>query len=443
MNARLAVVLACGAVIALLAVACTDTGEGIAQPDPNANSAIINQYIYGEPRGATSLWYFDVDTDGSIFFGGLVNGENRIGRISPDGELEWTRSFEGIRSLSLIPSPFDSDEKALIAAGGVDTTGDGVSDFGRVSVFSRSGELSKQWAIARPGFTLRINAVRPISAGLDQSRFFIAGGSKKDDIGHPFAAIVSIGADSTITIERDTILMDRADQFFWRAAYNGNESSPRFYVTCIPASGSDAVLCFDESLGIVWARSIQGGSDQERAHDMTFGDGTIFIVGETKVIKNAEEWCAGYVVSIGENGEFNWSKTEALSAYSDSYWGCCLYNGSLCAVGGYSECWWVNVNRWLGFGIVSLFNVESGEAIAHRTFGNKKYLSSFNHVVTAADRLILGGYTNEWFDNYGFQGWLVMADIDPANGLDRELEQINVDAASCKHRLPRDGETAR
>jgi hypothetical protein len=413
---------------------CTAKEEGVVQPYSAAsNGAIAGRAVFGAKESETFFRHMAFSDDGALYFYGLLNGVWSIGRIEIDGDIPWHKAQRFfVKGLCAFEASIGAGGQALAALSNSEKSALDEPTYGIIDVYDQNGTLIIHTLVEDPDYDIRIESLRLVSKTPGNATFFAAGGARKEDTTYPFCALFQVMSDSTISFIKKRIFINLPNQYFIKAAWNANESSPAYFVSSSAGSPKcpdwqssaagtcwdDSIVCIDDALGIVWSRTIApSNTAASDIRAIEYSDGTLYVIGEAETTKaDGQQWGTGLVASVAESGVINWSKSIILSELSDCYYDLAVYQGTLYAVGEYAFMVQYATNRCYGYALLSRFKLPSGDLESHSTFGGARYSSGFRAIKINGNSAICGGWTNWHLDDCWFQGWLVDINLSLLQG---------------------------
>jgi hypothetical protein len=141
------------------------------------------------------------------------------------------------------------------------------------------------------------------------------------------------------------------------------------------------------------------GAKDDTSTSTTYTDGTI--------PKDA------FISKLDTSGNIIWEKTysctEGNTDFNDAFEQIIINNDKMIAVGYSSYVKYTSINKLFRYGLISSYDIFSGNPIASYNFGNETYSSGINSLAIVNNQYYLGGFTKEtpneyfsWFLKYNF-----------------------------------------
>lgn len=411
----------------------TDDGEEeLKNPNPpTANHLIINAQAYGDPAKDSSIWDMDGNHTDGFYFIGIEDYAVSAGMMTGAGTAVWKQpiAYDPRYIMSVQTAGFTG----AIVVGAYDSDEDGHKDQGIATLIGSDGTVQDQLAVSDPEAPVWFNGV---TFGSD-SIFLCVGACNVNDVSYPFLSTLYLTADATLRAGSTAILTEFPGTLFldvvaddWTVNTQTGQISVRFYADGNTDAEADeyvtihSLRCPVDSLGnmeIVWSRNIIGYSGLKTSiytgKSITLADnGNLYLVGRTDINKESNPSGGGYwggclVASVTTGGTINWIKPIALSQYADYYY--CVYtdNLGLYAAGRYSSFLNTGTQRLFGYGLLSKFDLATGDAEYHLSFGDDQYRTAFNTLHVEGTTAWAAGWTHDHVNDGGCQAWFASIDL--------------------------------
>jgi uncharacterized membrane protein YgcG len=431
-----------------------NTTEKVNDNKPTGNSLILNQRLIGDTTKSNTIYRILEAGDGGFYFLGLQESNNVVGKLSASGIYLWTQKigFE-INSLALtkIATTSGSDRLAICGKN-------------IVSFFTLNGAFDKDIYINQPS-NVMINDIQSSGNGV-----YIIGSAEKNSVLYPIYGLVpynSVSSTSIVINTMDNLTGFEFRSFSHQAKSsiptsntgggetgdnsgipsaggtsggNGSDSGggiirgnggdvrqPYFSFICLGRqTTSDKVsikatlfsIVADKNQTIVWQRDLTTGSGFKSATragngTVTQKDGLLYAVGYTEQIKSNTPpngyWYSGLIACVkATDGSLIWQKAHSITNYNDGFARIYLTTNNEIFVSGEASNYYLNkTNKSFGYGLLARINASTGDMISYKTFGDETKYSGFNHLYIKDNQLFTVGFTNQNYDNSGFQAWFV------------------------------------
>ena len=368
-----------------------------------------------------------------FYYLGRDNTGLTMGTIDRSGQIDWIMSVEN-RVQNLLPVPGNEIglDDAVLSVGWIDSNGDGHGDKAFVRLAGVNGIEISEVIISRADATVWLNsidAIGPLS-------FIAVGGSKIDDIYHPFVATFGINPDSTLVLNNELIFSDVNGQFFTAVQVDEEQVSGNDFL-CYVSAG---VKSSSGSYGIA-VHAMTGSTIDPGAYDFTWTvdialdeplsiwtfvgslilyDGAVYLAGSADVEKESNlsdgYWEAGFVASVSTGGTMNWLNMFSVSTHSENYHGLYVADNRLYAVGEYDSYMKTSSGEVFGLAVISIFDAMTGDEIYHVGLGSDDYDSWFNWLIVEGTMAYCCGATNRYTIDGGSQAWFAEITLDNLGG---------------------------
>ena len=396
---------------------------------PSGNSLISVERMYSKLSIVSQL---SGNNSGSAYFWGFKGESCTIGKLNPGGSLSWTEGVPFLaRDLYRVPSSTGVISNGVMAVGLSESQSKKSSLDARISIFTADGALAGEtvYSIAGVDLWFRSLTIAP------HSSYVAVGGAEIDNVRYPFVAMFSVTPDGEISEPEAKVLTELPNVWFTEIeidpGYNPGATEASYFLTgyrCgtsepvqaitahkIRATGTDVALDWSVDL------TVFDGLDTWpcNGENLVLSNGNLYIVGATQVVKpkapgDGGLWVAGLVASVSSAGQLNWIKSVYLSRFADRYFSCFAKDGVLYAVGNYSSFVYPDSKRTFGYGLLSKFDLDTGDAFAHMSFGSDRYASGFSTAFPGTGTTLhIGGWTREFKSDGSYDGWY--AEISAGN----------------------------
>lgn len=406
-------------ILLLLLIAALLSGcEGedpIQLSNPNANDDILWQTVFGDANKESTIWHMVVDSELNVYFCGLINDKQCVGRIGTDGELDWSYDLQRAYGIRLTRFPTSSSDEAIIVCGGIDSDGDNRSNRGYIVILDKDGAPLLQEIIENDTCDVWLNDLEVTAVNPSGIVLVAGGGVRRNGIRYPYMNKIEISNNGEMKSLNDTVFVDLSNQYIWYMTWNNEPVQPAYFASVAQYSGDESIRCsvisVNDSLRVLWNVSPYPPGISRSYYDrIGYSAGTVFVVGESLVQRDNAYWWAGAVAALKESGDINWTKTIQLSEYDDVYLDLIIAEDTLFAVGYYSSVIEESTNHAYGYGLISKYDISNGEAVFHKTFGEHTCRSQFFASYLKDNRVFCGGLSRYFVENYWHQGWIMEAD---------------------------------
>ena len=411
----------------------TDNGgeEDYKNPNlPNANHLIINTQVYGDSEKESSIWDMDGNQTYGFHFIGIDDYVVSSGFLTGSGPPAWQQpvDYDPRYTLAVQSDRFNG----AIAVGAKDSDNDGYKDQGIATLITPDGTIQHQLAVTDASACVWFNGVTFFA----DSIFLCVGACNLLDSNYPFLSILFLTSDGTLRAGSKAILdnlpltlfldivpgvvlqENPAGRVFLDCYIDGNKSVDE--ATNITLHN---IRCPVDSLSnteIFWSRDIVAypGLDTQiyTGKSLTLGrNGNLYIAGRTDVNKDPSPsgggyWGGGLIASVSTAGEINWINPIVLSQYRENYY--CVYatDQELYAAGRYSSFLHTSTDQLFGYGLLSKFDLTSGDVEYHHSFGSELYSSFFNTLYVEGLTAYAAGKTKHYTNSGGYQAMFATID---------------------------------
>jgi hypothetical protein len=392
--------------------ACDD--GNFVQPNlSNADSAIVRQTVFGADEDWSSAQFVAANSNDNVYFAGLHNLEDVVGRIANPSGIDWALTpaieFLGLR---VLPASFGASSEVVMAVGAKYDARDAT-----IIGYDVSGNVLTENSFGYPGHKTWLSDIVMVSGTPTESRFVAAGTARRSGVRYPYLCDVTLSSTGDIVTSRERIDLDYPRAGVWMLVWNGDADTVLFFGAVDRFDADDElaggeVFCFDGSLTVAWTQSVKpAGAGWATTEGIDYFDGSVYTAGRVSVF-NDDGWRrAGMVASLSETGDVNWTKSVILSAFTDRYWGCKVDDGALYAVGEYSSVEQRSTTHVFGYGLLTKFELPTGNIIYHKSFGDPDYSSHFRAIDVNGTRAFCGGVTERYLKDYWHKGWFVEVDL--------------------------------
>jgi hypothetical protein len=425
----------------------TEIGDEVGMTNPNpptANHLIVSESVFGDPAKKSSIWDMDGNQTDGFFFEGLDDFVYCAGSMTGTGTPVWRNAIAfGPRDVMNIQT--DRFTGSLIV-GGYDSDEDGTKDQGIVSLINPNGTSQYELVVAYPSMAIWFNAAVAVS----DSIYLCVGGSQILDTFYPLLHVVHLAPDTTLSAGSMAIVAELPNNYFndvELGIISVEDETGRIAVDCYISGFKEtnemenitlhAFRCPIDSLENrenFWSRDIIAypglNTSTSTGDNLTLVNSTLYIAGKTQANKHPEPisggyWSGGLIASVSTAGNINWIHPVLLSQYSDYYYTLYATSNALYAVGKYSSFWNGTTDRLFGYGLLSRFDLATGDAVHHLSFGNEKYSSGFNTLNVEGLTAAAGGWTHGDTNGGVYQSWFVQIDLSSAVPTSIVLEKKN------------------
>ena len=389
---------------------------------PLSNERILNQVLLGSSSSYSSVYNLYDDGKGAVFFRGLLNNTNTIGKMARNGTIVWTNALKS-RELYPVPNNTIGLNDALLAVGGIDYDGDGGLDQGYVRLRGAGGASLSEAIASVPDTAVYLNSV----AVIDSLHFVAVGGAYIAGLPiHPYIITFDLNADSSLTITNEHIFSGMEWQYFNDvvsdpAKTTADEFSCYATVTKQNAAGATAgaAVCAvggpkrgGAAFGVQWTVNIEQSSTLPIwINALTLRGNTVFVAGSAdaaeKALSGGGYFDNGFIASISSVGVLNWFKTVNISKRSDNYSSVFATSSALYVAGRVSHYMNTEGNTQRGLALLSVFDPATGNARHHIAFGNYDYQSAFYSLFVDGTSAFCSGSTKYSVLHGTYQGWYV------------------------------------
>lgn len=143
---------------------------------------------------------------------------------------------------------------------------------------------------------------------------------------------------------------------------------------------------------------------------LLYKNNSLFIAGLKDDTATATTYTDGsipkdaFVAKLDNSGNIVWEKayscSEGNADYNDAFEAIIIQNDKLIAVGYSSYVKYTSTNKLFRYGLISSYDVVSGNPIASFSFGNEAYSSGINSITISNNHYYLGGFTKENLNEY-------------------------------------------
>jgi hypothetical protein len=204
-----------------------------------------------------------------------------------------------------------------------------------------------------------------------------------------------------------------------------SESASRIRVNSLRSPMHDLA-----STEVLWTSHVVGyeGLDahQTTGHSISLGNnGKVYVSGSTDVNKDPGPsgggyWRAGLVACLSANGNVEWKQRVVLSGFSEYYYDLCANSDGVYAIGRYSS--FARNGKRFGYGLLTRFDLTTGEVDYHMTMGDKTCRSSLFCLEVDGVTATAAGMT-DYYEGGSHQGWFVKLDLSSPP---QELLKVNL-----------------
>ena len=419
---------------ALVCCGCEDTtqnpadGDSAVNPDkPNANDLVIGEAVIGDPGEKSSIWAIIDAGDGGFYFRGYYHGRYAVGKLGSAGQSVWlARSQYSVRDIVRMDELTGPLRDALVSVGGYDKNLDDMVDVGYLSVYGNGGGPVGEIVCTNDTADVWLNAMDVLGTDAGVYHFLAVGGAAIGETGYPYLVEIDVEGDSTVVKRGEYILMDMAGLYLGDIIVHAGGTGTVVY--CVGSKYPPAVdvrhqvVCkLTHTYAHEWSADIEpvaGHESQYNTGQASFlASPAIYFAGYTDYPKETDPpegyWDAGCIASISTGGQVSWLETVVLSKHSERYNECCLHGTDLLAAGKYAGYGLKESDRQFGYGLLSVLDPATGDIESNLSFGDERYLSSFNTIIVRDSRVFAAGYTNEATSD-SYQGWFVEIDLSAA-----------------------------
>jgi len=427
--------------------------ERVNEYKPNANGRITSQVNFGDVDKKSFLGSMRRADDGSFVFEGFYNSSSGVGVLNAGGSLRWFQrvSYEP-RAVAALPGTAIAPH-GLVAVGAYDSTGDGLSETGYVSLYSSSGSLLSQVLVASDSSAVWLNGIVQVA----ESTLVGCGGERRAGVEHPLIALLHLKAPGLVEVARTATLpgivgilgivvtLPSSPTELVLAVTSENGPSGSIHQLRAPWPGFDAVT-------VEWSRELVSTAGSVRAvDDLEQAGGNLYVAGIVEDHRkqpppsNGMSWDSGLAASYTASGDLRWVTTDSLTQRNDGISSIAIGPDALYAVGfGANYAYYPSggsPGETFGYGLIAKLDLNSGQLIANFTLGQERSNAGFFTAVWTATGLTCGGWTEEELNGGSYRGWLVTVDVSGTVPAPTVVSRgaLDPDAAS-RPRLGRDRE---
>lgn len=434
--------------LVLTAVVALSSGceDDLVQPyAPNANNHILWESIIGEEESWSNVWEITLDSDANIYFAGILDYKECIGKVSSGGHLDWTYATDYyINEIYMIHFPPLSMNEALLICGGMDTNDNDRPDIGVVSIMDLDGSVIIEGYIESEEEPLTIYETVLLEELDSQLVLMLAGITRREGVLYPYLKKLRISEAGEFSVIQSEVFSDYPNKGIRCLTWNENPSDPKYFAAVAHYSSNvwmrSSIFCYSDSMKVLWNTTVNPkGSSRTYFYQLRYHQGSVYGVGPTQIQYSKEYTYTGFASALTESGDVIWARKIGASGLEDVLDDLHVDENGIYAVGRYSIVTKETTNHKFGYGLLTRFDNLTGSISLFRSFGGRDYYSSFVDICVIDGRIFCGGTTLYYLNGYWAKAWLV--EVSGEEGLPESYRSIDLDdpeSVKCRSDHPLD-----
>lgn len=386
---------------------------------PTSNNLLDGEIIGAESERNSSLFFTEPNGQDGFYFYGTISSENVVGEQDSEGTVLWSEK------LDFIIDGFTLYEDLLYVFGDVDSDNNGRSDFSKLNVLSKNGEVLHENVIQVSNQLVDINDCDFITKEDGSKNIILSGSVYQDGTYNPvfFSEILDAqGFPEMDLLANKVVLSEESNLLISEFVADGPLNLLASY-TIVEQNfyTGKGVIRLDSSFAKTWRQDllVNASTTLDKSGNLILDGNRVYVAGSEIVSKEREEnrtvteWFAGYIFSLDKStGTVRW-RTDLNKSYRNDFINGLFIDGDKLLASSRIAHWiesGVSPNLNLGYSGFTSYETNTGNQVAFHSFGNNTLQSGFNCINKVGAFYYLMGYTNskESFDEGGFYDkWIV------------------------------------